>query len=669
MNAPWRAIAGVAALYVLLAIAFVRVPVAAADFGHDAGSHLSFEFYAQQHYQFGVDVIQNVGPYGYLQYPRDYSGLLPLRKLAFQVAFGLLCAGLTIRARRYFASAVAKVLFIGAIVFAPPSLPGYGDFDPVVYLFLLLAAHHLLTRDRYGSPPLLDAATLLALAVVSLMKTTNLALVGWLMTLVVLQRLRTRRFAGAAGDAATFVIAFLLLWMLAGQHLSNLGAFAYGAFAFTTGYNEMMMAGGLPHEGALLALALGVIGVFAVCNLWRLARGQAGLARIPLTLFEASCLFVVWKHAFVRADHAIYFAHFAVSASALLFLAHEARRTPAESWTARPLPRVAVLAALVLAVSSARLAHGYVGSASAVVAAFGEQPAGVWRALHWSRLRASLDRTLDENRRTVDLPRIRQAVGAATIDEFGFWPGLPLLAGLNYHPRPMPITFAAGSGPLMRRNAAFYRDPSRAPAFILAQLGSADADRFGAQDDALAALEVMRRYEPVLVERGLILLKRRPDPQPDAQFRPISSRPVRWGDEVAVPRLPDGRVWCTVTITPSLRGRVRSFLYKPAPVFVELAFQGQPLMRARFLTSAGPTGFLIQPLVLDNTDLLGTYGAASGGGMPRLDPFQVRVNGRVVSWAPRTLAGRTVDSMRFVTERGDGDNFQDIIQVAFFFVD
>ena len=42
---------------------------------HDPSSFASYEYYAAHHFQFGKQIYQNVGPYGYVHYGWMYGGV------------------------------------------------------------------------------------------------------------------------------------------------------------------------------------------------------------------------------------------------------------------------------------------------------------------------------------------------------------------------------------------------------------------------------------------------------------------------------------------------------------------------------------------------------------------------------------------------------------------
>src|SRR5436190_2109105 len=65
----------------LLALSLLEFPTTAFDLNHDRSSHASFDYFAAHHFQFGQQIYQNVGPYGYVHYAATYSGYLRVQKI------------------------------------------------------------------------------------------------------------------------------------------------------------------------------------------------------------------------------------------------------------------------------------------------------------------------------------------------------------------------------------------------------------------------------------------------------------------------------------------------------------------------------------------------------------------------------------------------------------
>jgi len=646
-------------LYAALALNFIRLPKVAVTWEHDPGSHMSFEFYAREQAQFGLDVIQNVGPYGYLQYPHDYSGILPTQKLLFGIGFGLAVAWFALEARKYYGSAAARGVWFLALFFALVQ-PGE-ELDPISNLFLLLAAHHLLLSRHVGLGRFAtDAVVWVLLGLLLLMKSTNVMLVGLLLLLVVVERVRTRRFLPLAWDLGWLGITVLGLWLHAGQKVSHAVAFMRGAMAFSKGYNEALATVGKPQ---MVWLGLVVLGLFALINALRFCQFRRYRFRLPLSLFEAACLFIFWKHGYVRAGHEVAFWAFMILGAPLLFLAHEppspqaetaAPRRPGPSggslWrTTFSLPglgAVAVTITVLCTMCASRLEKNnpYFANYATWWAAL-KNPchriaSNLGELADWPRHRQALQAELEQNREAAALPEVKKTIGDATIDEFGFLPGLILLNGFHYAPRPMPINFGATTGLLMRRNAEFYRNDATAPAYLLANIGQIDG-RFAPQDDALALLEVLHRYQPLLADHGYLLLKRRAG-QPNLERTPQDSRTIAWGERVALPSTTNALLWCAADIQYSFLGRCRAFLFHPSRVFIVLESQRRALRPMRLLPSGASTGFLLRPLILNGADFLAAYGIHAGADSVLTPPF---------------------DSLRLVAE--DPDCFRPTIKLSF----
>jgi hypothetical protein len=639
---------GLILLYVLLALNFVRLPKIAVNNTHDPGSHMAFEFYAKHHYQFGVDVVQNVGPYGYLSYPYDYSGILPTQKLMFGILFGLALAWFALEARRYFFSSAGKIIWFLGIFLA--LTPRYEELDPISELFVLLAGHQLLLhgRDRPGRF-VSDAVLCVFLSLLALMKSTNVMLVSVLSVLIVVERVRSRQFLDLAWNIGCLGIATCLFWLLAGQKFSNVAAFMRGAAAFSKGYNEALSHAGYPE---MVLLGLVPPALFAAVNILRVLKFQIYGHRLLTSVFEAACIFVVWKHGHVRSGHEGFYWAFVIPATPLLFLAHE-KPLPEEKPSANAPSRKAasglisrnfsiyrlgmvpvavcclcVIRASVIEETNPNFAY-YANPWTAVADPAGRMGANLWELVDWPDHLNALKVSLEKNREEAALPKVKESVGNATIDMFGFLPGAILLNDLNYKPRPMPINFAATTQILMERNAEFYRNDATAPEYLLALIWQIDG-RFPPQDDALAMPEVLEHYAPVLMDtNGFILLKRTPG-APDLQRMFLGSQTIGWGESVPLPQTGTNLLWCSADIHFSLLGKMRSTFFQPAQLFIVLQSASHRLGPVRLLQSGATTGFMLRPLIVNSVDFLTAYGLHNEKWTPLRTPSFDRV-GFVIS--------------------------------------
>jgi hypothetical protein len=224
----------------------------------------------------------------------------------------------------------------------------------------------------------------------------------------------------------------------------------------------------------------------------------------------------------------------------------------------------------------------------------------------WSpwRQRAAMEAQLREAQVFAALPAVKSRVGEATIDLFGYLPGFILLNGMNYWPRPMPISFAACNEFLQRANESFYRQASTAPRYVLCQIEGVN-DRTAIQDDALALRALMDNYHPVLVERDLLLLERNDPPLlARAERTPLGEFTVNFGRPLGFEDPSRDLIWMEARVEHSLLGKLRSFCYRPPPCFLVRQFIGETnRSSSRYVTAMGNAGCLINPSIENNRQL------------------------------------------------------------------
>jgi hypothetical protein len=455
---------GIIGLFLFLWGLSVRLPNLVASFGHDFGSQMSYEFYASKKVQFGVDVIQNVGPYGYMQYPLLYSGILPYQKAAFSVLFSLILTWLAFFSARFFTSTALVALWLllyaqTQIVLDSVLADVFTPMDPLIYLFFLLAGHRLLMRERYQSQSLLDGFLLSFSSLLALTKSTNLILATGVLGLGVLGQVTRKRPNQAVMDIVWFGASLVLFWLAAGQRLGSLPKYILSVRFFHAAYTEAM-ALDVSIENQLVILAIVIFVLFAIAKVRQFADGLGGRDKwnaVLLTGLESLLLILAWRHGYVRADHAVYFWGFVLPAFPIIIHAHRQQRNLGTE----------LLMGLLVAVAALWLISqqwwGHSDGVKKVILGWPER-------LSWTRRVTALEARLQENRARANLPRIKEVVGGERIDLYGSLPGLMLLNDLNYTPRPVPILFIAVSEELQSRNATYYREIPSAPEFVAAAI-------------------------------------------------------------------------------------------------------------------------------------------------------------------------------------------------------
>ena len=552
-------------VWALLLLNLLQFPTETLSLVHDNSSHATFDYYAAHHFQFGKQVYQNVGPYGYVHYAATYSGLLHYRKLVLKNVCRLVLLLLIIwTARRLPHPALRCWWWASFFVFFPLGITQSFDLEqPLSYLPIYLASLYLLQDRGDWGFRIISAGLLFYLAFLALTKHTAFVLSAFSVGAITAQKLlgsvarwtnpparRWRGLLGAVLPPVVFSLFLCLHWAIAGQMLANLPSFVRGIFLFSSGYNEAML---LPEEISILPAGILMMAILLTRSLHHWIWGRHPAARV---LIEGLFLYLIWKHGFVRADG----EHEVAFLESLLLLATpwvfatvnptldaEAVVPAANAKPPAPRSHGGLWARLAKAVDVVRQGRPTwlrrlstplaLGIALVLVIIIGSSsffgPRSPWfknspTNYHPSRLiehlrynaawllwprqqRALLDRELIRQRQVADLPLIRERVKNATVDVFGYLPGFALLNGMNYWPRPMPISFAASNAGLQEANESFYRDPARAPEFVLCAVLTID-HRALFQNDALALRALLDNYHPVQMEKDLLLLQKNPPP-------------------------------------------------------------------------------------------------------------------------------------------------------------
>jgi len=215
----------------------------------------------------------------------------------------------------------------------------------------------------------------------------------------------------------------------------------------------------------------------------------------------------------------------------------------------------------------------------------------------------NLKNELMQSKSEMQRPLFRDIVGYSKVGYFGYMPAPMVYNDFNYHPSPVPISFAAWNEGLMKANSRYYSAPKSAPDFLIVSLATIDG-RLVAQDDALSQMEILHRYTPIEAENGEILLRRKSEEVDELQWSLLSKkRNYHLGEKVLVPdrNVP---IWVKIRMRKTWISSLLSLIYKPESYSINLKLSdGQSVIR-KFIPSMASVGFMISPLILDNDALL-----------------------------------------------------------------
>jgi hypothetical protein len=574
------------------------LPNCVATRGGDPGWQQALGEFLRTRAQAGVDYVFTYGPLGYFMCP-TYEPALFWPYYIVAVGLGLAATGVTVLVgRRLRPLDVRLVFYVLCLLFVGPSR------EFTVTLTIAEVALLMLT-----SPPRLPAvlAATAFLAVCSLVKfTMTLSAAAAVAFLCARLLLQTRR-ARALLPAVAYGGAVLVLWCLLGQSPNNLPAFVRNSMEIATGYvGAMGLAEVNPCRNvslAVLAVNCAACAVVAVRGLSRPGAGPAGVYLLAFTALQ-------WKHGFVRDDsHVLMFFAFAMVAPFLLVAA-----APEFLGSARAC--LALGASIALSVNCYCVSYEQWHHDTSLLDQARERYAcmrsNAETLLHPRRLRAGLDQVRAQAALEWRLPTIAARVGGASVDVLSVDQHVVLLNGFHWTPRPVFQSYSAYTDRLDKLNAEFYQG-EHGPQFVLLNLWAIDGHLPGHEDGG-ALLALLRYYQPVLRERGYLLLERRHDdagPQPDVAEAPVI-RTARLGEEVVLHTAPGRYTTLGVHMRLTAAGKLLQAAYRPPVVTLHARTDDGQSMEYRLVPDMAHGPFLLDPLVEFTDDFLGLYGPRRG---------------------------------------------------------
>ncbi|HEY4302746.1 MAG TPA: hypothetical protein VGM73_17890 [Candidatus Didemnitutus sp.] len=581
------------AFCVLLGILIVTVPNKPSD-GLDASWRMSLGYFFQHGLQFGRDVVFTYGPLGFLM-GKTYSGLQFGSFLVWQLVQAVVYSIVIFR------QGLRLVGYPRLFYFLFFFTLGVSYEDELQQIIVALIGFEFIRAA--GTEGRTHAAFHASfLAVLSLLKFTNLMLAGVFVAAILVQGLLLRRRTPALWFAGWFVGAFLAGWVLCRQNPLNLPAYFVNSWDVSQGYQEAM--GLPPPSGALWkgVLVLCLLVAYAACYLMtKPDRIRAGCTVAGLAAF----VYLNWKHGFVRADgHMIGFFYCALT----VIVAFPALLGDTGPWLSARRWLLAVTGMIaLLGVHTALpwLLRGFLGNLQEKFFT------NLQMVCAWPEFREAYDKSLELQVKDAALPEMRKTIGQSTVDVFGYEQGVALFNGFNYTPRPVFQSYSAYTPRLSHLNYEFYAS-DRAPEYVLFKLHTIDG-RFSTFDDSQVLALLVQRYEYVQGEGTYHLWHRKPGPfdPRQAEPKPIRTEIAPMGKPVKLADLADRPLWVEVDAHPSLLGRLRSFFYKPAVAQLQIRDSNGKMAAYRMPLPEGRAGFIINPIVEDVVSYMRFAGAAA----------------------------------------------------------
>ena len=595
---------------VLAGLCFFSPTQQVMDVQLDSSNYASYAYFTARGFSFGTDVVPMAGPYGFVPYGDTYSGNLFGKRLALEALTKLILGGLVVwfflRSAR---QPVLRWVWLLLLAIMVPPIVDLPYTLAILLSGLFLAENHLGT-SRSSLPTCCAVAGYLAL--LTLFKGTQTMLAAATFGLLFVQSLLTRNFRRLPWILASYAATLVALLLIAGQNPLNLPQYLHGISELASGYNLAM---GVDEPKAVFLVGVGTAAFLLLLVGWSLLPRWRNPAALAGGLFLAGFSFISWKHGFVRADgHTYIYFHFALVAvpTILLYLGRTETAVPVSRWQ-----RVFAAGLAVIAFALAFWGNGE-NSFRRHLWSLQLMPARV--AQSWRQLTAptaakrQFDALLETKRIFYQLPQFQEIAGKERIDFFGYEQAYLILNRFNYRPRPVGGgTFNAYTPWLRSINVDYLLDESKRPEYFLVSIQTID-EHFTAQDDAGTLLDLLANYRPLESGSGLTIFRAKPG-QPQKQTpRLIGTQGFMWNQPVKVPVVrPDELLLVSVQMPPSLGGRLRSFLYKPPAVFMDLKGEriNQPNGR-RVIPEMFKDPLLLNPVIEDTDDFLALYQTKSG---------------------------------------------------------
>jgi hypothetical protein len=600
-NLPY--IIGNVALVIVFWLALIYWPAAPTS-GLDPSWRMALGYAVQEGWQFGTDIAFTYGPLGYLLVSTN-SGDLYSNHVVWQLGMHLLFAVSIWSFGRLFHGWRRAVYFIYFGVF------GIAYVDAIHMLIILLWSFAL-TRDQVVKRRWLALLLSCGLAVLALVKFTNLILAGVAVTAVVGMYAWRRNWTLVALIGVSFYLGFVVAWAALGQAISNLPAYIINSLSISSGYVEAM---GVDESPLMFGYGLTAALALAAYLALTLYRAKDFPLALTIAAITAAAVFLNWKHGFVRADGHV-LAHFVV---ALFFVCCSAALLDQKN---QPL---AGLKSGLLAISGACCVLGIWLNSPGTMLYSPEtlNKRVVDNGANLLSREGVIQRLRDQftvAQRRFALLDSKAAIGNASVDVFGNEQSVAILSGLNYRARPALQGYAAYNERLSKLDLDFMAS-ARGPEFVLQKINGNTIDhRMPSMDDSLATRYLYHHYEFLMQENQFLLWKRTANDAARDARTPLSTSSVRFGWAIGAPDLGDTPLWCELDIHPSLLGRLRAFFYKPPQMELAVTDGGGETTKFRLIRGQASTGFLVYPHFTSNLNVTNFQAGEQG---PRITQMSV----------------------------------------------
>jgi hypothetical protein len=533
---------------------------------------------------FGHDFVFTFGPWGFV-----YAGYMPntftLTVLAWSLFAVTFVAGLWELGRKLGGRLLFSVPWMLLVVGLAGSTVNLVQDVRLYAASWMLVLLHFYVKDRklVGT----KTALIVAMSLASLVKFSMTFMALGALGAVSFDQVRRKKWPW---HLAVFLVAYLGLWLAAGQKVSSLGPFLGHSWNIVNGYAQAMGIAG-PSESADLRLYL--CGAAALlCLVLMVHFREKSKSTLAAVGGLAAMMFVTFKAGYVRHDF-----HEAIATTSLVLLAllYAAALWPTiqESMGRVMLMVVAIgFSTWLMWRSYSVVAWEHRSISEDLFETVWHSSTNLRMAWWWMT-----DSPLQHLRTDAEMEQIKSVATLPAVEgsvDIYPWAGGLLVANKeDYRPRPVIQSYQAYTGELAQIDADFLNG-DRAPDEILFRVATIDA-RFPALDDGLSWPEILTRYD--LKEVGDLFLRfTRAKEARTYSFVPLGSGQAMMGQPIAVPDSEDP-VWVKIHLRRRLLGKLLAGVYRPPRVTIKTSAPSGWHKDYLLVPELADAGFLISPLV------------------------------------------------------------------------
>jgi hypothetical protein len=586
---------GAAFFFVLLWLSIVAFPRFASN-ELDPSWSMVLSYALNRNLQFGKDIIFTYGPLGYLM-GRTYAGIHFYSHIIWQFVSAAVFAWVVVRTAGHFSPVRGFFYYFYFLLLGTL-------FDDAFHGIIIVLIGWDLIREAPRDKQLLPSAMSGVLAVISLVKFPDLVLSVVAVSCVCIYDLMCKRYRRGLLIVASYGLVFITIWTSIGQSPVNIPAYISSSLEITRGYNE-----GLNWEetNTIFNLGLATVLTLVFYSILYYITHPEKIKTMFLILLFAISLYLQWKHGFVQPNrfHLVGFFIFG------LFPLVALRPSLEDVERAQKAKNLLLFIAGATSLAGIHLAMPQL-TIYAVPVWPDRMVGNLESIIRLRRLHATYEERWKRDQSRFNMPRVTREVGSASLDVLGYQQGIALFNDFHYTPRPIFQSHSTHTPRLIQANVDFFKSKS-APEYVLQRYQTID-HRFPSLDEARVLNVIFANYRFLFAENGYLLWKKKGNSTTNISFSPklYRAEKIRFNERIELDELRHGNVWVTLKYEPSFLGMIRALLYKPPPVRITV-FDGDTTLGVFNL--ARPMvedGFLLNPLIENQFDLLRFIGGEPG---------------------------------------------------------